>query len=67
MREWVGADKEVAEKVEVKTEQQKATATDEREARRETTTAPKKVRKEEEGTGRKIREAGETRKGEEGG
>lgn len=45
MREWVGADKEVAEKVEVKTEQQKATATDEREARRETTTAPKKSKK----------------------
>lgn len=34
MREWVGAEKEVVEKVEVKTEQQKATATDERKKKR---------------------------------
>lgn len=30
MREWVGAEKEVAEKVEVKDKRQKATATDEK-------------------------------------
>lgn len=47
MREWVGADKEVAEKVEVKTEQQKATATDERKGRRETTTKKKQRKKRE--------------------
>lgn len=61
MREWVGAEKEVAEKVEVKTEQQKATATDERKGRRETRTKKKK----KEGGGRKIQKVGDTRKGEE--
>lgn len=53
MSEWVDAEKEVAAKVEVKREQQKATATDERDGRRE-----QRRRKKRRGGGRPERREG---------
>lgn len=67
MSEWVDAEKEVATKVEVKREQQKATATDERDGRRE------QRRRKKRGGGRperregRIEGYGESLRGEEGG